>query len=163
MSPSNLFPIKFWKFLAISVGGGCCDLKLCSHQIYSKMLRQFSKGSLVSILSESSKIHILIKLLHRSIWFNLCWFLVPCSECLLVLLPAVQLYTVLVLRSLGMKYFSFANVGMPVLGVTHISNLPTVCVIMKLSSRLIHPVMSKCQICQKSMFITSDIKLVQEF
>ena len=116
MSPSNLFAIKFWKFLAISFGGGCCDLTLCSHQIYSKMLRQFSKGSLVSVLSESSKIHILIKLLHRSIWFNLCRFLVPCSECLLVLLPAVQLYNVLVLSYLDMKYVSFANVSTPVLG-----------------------------------------------
>ena len=40
--------------------------------MYSKMLRQFSKGSLISISSESSKIHLLIKVLYRPIWFNLC-------------------------------------------------------------------------------------------
>ena len=40
--------------------------------MYSKMLRQFSKGSLISISSESSKIHLLIKVLCRPIWFNLC-------------------------------------------------------------------------------------------
>ena len=34
--------------------------------MYSKMLRQFSKGSLISISSESSKI------LYKLIWFNLC-------------------------------------------------------------------------------------------
>ena len=47
-------------------------------------------------------------------------------------------------------------------GITHISNLPTVCVKMTLNSRPTHPVpfTSKCQICRKSMFITSDIKLV---
>ena len=37
----------------------------------SKMLRKFSKGSLMSIPSESSKISLLIKVLHRPIWFNL--------------------------------------------------------------------------------------------
>ena len=40
--------------------------------MYSKMLRQFSKGSLISISSESSKIHLLIKVLYRHIWFNIC-------------------------------------------------------------------------------------------
>ena len=40
--------------------------------MYSKMLRQFSKGSLISISSESSKIHLLIKVLYRHIQFNLC-------------------------------------------------------------------------------------------
>ena len=40
--------------------------------MYSKILRQFSKGSLISISSESSKIHLLIKVLYRHIWFNLC-------------------------------------------------------------------------------------------
>ena len=32
--------------------------------MYSKMLRQFSKGSLISISSESSKVHLLIKVLY---------------------------------------------------------------------------------------------------
>ena len=88
--------------------------------------------------------------------------IIPRSECLLVLLAAVQLYNVLVLRSLDMKYFSFANVSISVLGVTHISNLLTVCMKMMLSSRPTHPVpfTSKCQICQKLMSITSNIKLV---
>ena len=40
--------------------------------MYSKMLRQFSKGSLISISSESSKIHLLIRVLCRPIWFNFC-------------------------------------------------------------------------------------------
>ena len=62
MSLSNLFPIKFWKFLV-----GCFDSKLLqiiighllksvnkkselsSHQMYSKM---FSKGRLISILAK---------------------------------------------------------------------------------------------------------------
>ena len=48
--------------------------------------------------------------------------------CLLVLLVAVQLSNVLVLRSLDIKYFSFVNVSIPASGVTHILNLPTVCV-----------------------------------
>ena len=49
--------------------------ELSSHQTYSKMLRQFSKGSLISISSESSKIHLLIEALYRNIWFNLClWY-----------------------------------------------------------------------------------------
>ena len=38
-------------------------------------------------------------------------FRVPRSECLLMLLAAVQLYDVLVLRPLDMKYSSFANVS----------------------------------------------------
>ena len=40
-------------------------------------------------------------------------FLVPCSECLLALLAAVEFY-VLELRSLDMKYFCFTNVSTPV-------------------------------------------------
>ena len=40
--------------------------------MYSKMLRQFSKRSLISISSELSKIHLLIKVLYRHFWFNLC-------------------------------------------------------------------------------------------
>ena len=36
------------------------------------MLRQFSKESLISISSESSKIHLLIKALYRHIWLSLC-------------------------------------------------------------------------------------------
>ena len=88
--------------------------ELCSYQICSKMLRQFSKGSLISISPESSKTHIFIKVLYKSIWLNLCRFLVTYSECPLVLFPVVQLYNVLGLRSLEMKYFSFANVSIPV-------------------------------------------------
>ena len=38
--------------------------------MYSKMLRQLNKGSLISISSESLKIHLLIKVLYRPIWFN---------------------------------------------------------------------------------------------
>ena len=41
-------------------------------------------------------------------------YLAPRSECLLVLLAAVQIYNVLVLRSLDMNYFSFVNVTLPV-------------------------------------------------
>ena len=78
-------------------------------------------------------------------------FLVPLSECLLLLLAAEQLYNVLVFRSLDMNYFSFANVSIPVYGVSQISNLPTFFMKMMLSSRPTHPVTftSKCQICQK--------------
>ena len=90
-----------------------------------------------------------------SIWLNLCrrYFLFH---------TAVQLYNVLVLRSLDMKYFSFANVSIPMKGVTHISNLLMVCVKMTLSFRPTNPVLftSKWQICQKTIFITSDINLV---
>ena len=83
-------------------------------------------------------------------------FLVLYSECLLVFLAAVQLYNFLIFRPLDMRYFSFANVSIPVKGVTHIFNLPKVCVKMMRSSRPTHPVpfTSKCQICGKSMFIT---------
>ena len=49
------------------------------------------------------------------IWFNICrqYFYVPRSECLFVLLAAVQLYSVLVITYLDMKYFSFTNVSIP--------------------------------------------------
>ena len=40
--------------------------------MYSRMLRQFSKRSLISISSESSKTNLLIKVLYRPIWLNLC-------------------------------------------------------------------------------------------
>ena len=51
------------------------------------------QGSLISILTGSSKICLWVKVL--CIWFNLCWrFLVPCSPC--VISSAVQLYYVLV-------------------------------------------------------------------
>ena len=51
------------------------------------------QGSLISILTGSSKICLLVRVL--CIWFNLCWrFLVPCSPC--VISSAVQLYYVLV-------------------------------------------------------------------
>ena len=76
----NLASIKFVKFLAIIWVVGCFDSKLLkinirhllkselsSHQMYSKKLRQFSKGSLVSISSESSKINLLLKFLDRHI------------------------------------------------------------------------------------------------
>ena len=82
--------------------------ELSSHQIYSKMLRQFSKGSLTSVSLEWSKIHLLIKVLYRHIWFNLCRrylsFHAPN-----VLLAAVQLYNVLVLRSFDMKIFQLCQ------------------------------------------------------
>ena len=72
-----------------------------------------------------------------------------------MLLAPVQLYDVLVLKSLHMKYFSFANVSIPVQVITQISNLPAVFM------RPTHPVRltPKCQIYQKPMFITLDIKL----
>ena len=49
------------------------------------------------------------------------------------------------------------------LGAIHISNFPTVCVKMTLRFRTSHPVplTLKCQICQKLMFITANIKLVR--
>ena len=52
-----------------------CGLKgseLITHQMYSKILRQFSNRGLISISSESSKIHLLITVLYRSIWNELC-------------------------------------------------------------------------------------------
>ena len=121
--------------------------------MYYKMLRQFSKGSLISISSEPSKIHFLIKVLYRHFWFNLCrqYFLFYTLNISLLLAP-VQLYNVLVLKSLQMKYFSFANVSIPVQGVTQISNLPAVFM------RPTHPVRLTPK-CQKLMFITFDIKL----
>ena len=50
------------------------------------------------------------------IWFKLCrqYFHVPRSECLFVLLAAVQLYSVSVITYLDMKYSSFTNVSIPV-------------------------------------------------
>ena len=131
--------------------------------MYSKILRQFSKESLTSISTELSKIVLLIKFLYRPIWFNICrQYSLFHALNVSLLLAAVQIYDVLVLRPLDMKYFSIANVSIPVQGVTHISNLPTVCVKMMLSSRPIHtvPFTPKCQISQKSMFITSDTKLM---
>ena len=85
-------------------------LKVCELKVWVR------KGSLISISSESSKIYLLIKVLYRPIWFNdiQTMFIVPRSECLLMLLAAVQLYNVSVLRSLGMKYFSFVNVSISV-------------------------------------------------
>ena len=71
--------------------------------MYSEMLRQFRKGSPILISSESSKIHVLIKVLYMSVWFNLCRFLVPYSECVCAISSSA---TVLVLRSLGMKCFT---------------------------------------------------------
>ena len=107
--------------------------------MYSKISKHFSKESLVSISSESSKVHLLIKVLYRHIQFNLCrrYLLFHTLNVSLVLLASVQLY-VLAIRPLDTKYFSCAIVITRVLGVTHISNLPTVCVKMILSSRPTH-------------------------
>ena len=152
MSPGNLFPMKFWKFQPTTFWWGCYDSKilkiiishlsnsenhrseLSSHQMYSKMLRQFSKGSLISISSESLKIHLLIKVLYRSNLFNLSRqysFSLNVSFCY----KQQWISSVLVLRSLDIKCFSFANVR------------PT------------HPVpfTSKSQIWGKLMLITSGI------
>ena len=49
-----------------------CELKVWINQMSSKMLKQYSKWSLISISSESSSIHLLIKVLYRPIWFNFC-------------------------------------------------------------------------------------------
>ena len=122
---------------------------LNSHQMYSKMLRQFSKGSLISISSESSKIHFLIKVLHSHIWINLCrrYFLFQALNVSLCY-HSSSATLVWVLRSLDMKYFNFANVS--VRGHSHIK-LPTISMKMMLSSRptlLVH-FTSKCKICQK--------------
>ena len=95
--------------------------------MYSKTLRQFSKGSVISVSSESSKIHLLSKVLYRPIWFKLF------RRYLLFHALNVSL------SFLDMKYFSFANIIIPVSGVTHILNLPTVCVKMMLSSRPTNP------------------------
>ena len=85
--------------------------EVSSHHMYSKMLRQFSKGSLMSISSESSKIHLLIKVLYSHIWFNLCRrYSLFHNLNISVLLAAVQLYNVLVLRSLDMKYSTLPKI-----------------------------------------------------
>ena len=102
---------KFWQIFKLSQ----VATELSSHKMYSKMLRQFSKESLISIPSESSKIHLLIKVLHRHVWFNLCrWYFSCYALNFSLLLEAVQLYYVLVLRSLHMNYYSFVNVSIPV-------------------------------------------------
>ena len=44
-----------------------------------------------------------------------------------MLLAAVELYNALVLGFLDMKYFSFDNVSITVLGVTQTLNLPNLC------------------------------------
>ena len=44
-----------------------------------------------------------------------------------MLLAAVELYNALVLEFLEMKYFSFDNVSITVLGVTQTLNLPNLC------------------------------------
>ena len=50
--------------------------KVCElNQIYSKILRQFSKGSLISVSLEPSKIRILIKVLYWSFWLTFADFL----------------------------------------------------------------------------------------
>ena len=83
MPLSNLFPIKFpniwqqhifWvRFLWLKIIKNYIShlLKfvnqrpeLSSNQMYYKMLRQLSKGSLISISSESWKIHLLINVLY---------------------------------------------------------------------------------------------------
>ena len=89
--------------------------------MYSKMLRQFSKGSLISISSEPSKIHLLIKVLYRHIWFNLCrrYFLFHALNVSLCY-HSSSATLVLVLRSLDMKYFNFANLS--VRGNSHIKS-----------------------------------------
>ena len=127
MSPSNLFPITFWKFPAICFGCDCYDSKLLEintnhllksvswrHQMYSKMLRQFSKVLLnfIRVIKHSSfNQSFLLAYLVEPLQTI---FLAPCSECLLTLLAAVPIYIVLVLRFLDMKCFSFANVSIPV-------------------------------------------------
>ena len=115
MSPNNLFPIKFWRFMAISFGWGCYNWKLLKMtqnyyqsplkvnelkvwdkqppDVFQNVKTVQQQGSLISILTGSSKICLLVRVL--CIWFNLCWrFLVPCSPC--VISSAVQLYYVLV-------------------------------------------------------------------
>ena len=48
----------FWmRLLWLKTIKNCCKSEVSSHQIYSKMLRQFSKASLISISSQSLKIH----------------------------------------------------------------------------------------------------------
>ena len=56
-SPLKVCKLKFWVKLPPDV---------------FKMSRKFSKGSLISISSDLSKNHLLIKVLYRPIWFNLC-------------------------------------------------------------------------------------------
>ena len=113
-----IFSQKFWKLMALSFEWGCYGSKflktiisyllksvnlrseLGSHQMYSK-----SKGSLISISSESSKIHRLTfadDISCSTLWMS------PCG------IGSSFIMNVLVLRFLDMKYFSFANVSIPV-------------------------------------------------
>ena len=86
------------------------------------------------------------------IWFNLCrrYFLFHALNVSCVISSSATLQC-LILKFLDMKYCSFVNVSIPVYRITHILNLPIVCMKMMLSSRPTHPVpfTSKCQICQK--------------
>ena len=129
MFPSNLFPAKFWKFLAILFKS---PFKVCNLKVWVKYppdvfqnvkTVQQRKPNLNFI--RVIKIHLLIKVLYMHIWFNPLQtiFLVPQSECLLVLLAVVQLYSLSVIGlsatlkyiwSLDMKYISFANVSISV-------------------------------------------------
>ena len=51
MSPSNLFPIKFWKFLAVSFGSGYYDSKTIKND--SKIFK--------SPCSESHELRVWVK------------------------------------------------------------------------------------------------------
>ena len=116
--------------------------------MYSKMLRQFSKGSLTSISSESSKIYLLIKVLYRPFWCNICRqnFL---FHALNITLRYQQQCSFIMSQYLRLQTLN--NSALPMCNtcvrVTHISNLPTVNVKMTLSSRPTHlvPFTSKCQ------------------
>ena len=85
--------------------------------MYSKMLTQFSKRILISI--SNFFINLSGLTFADDISCSMLW-MSPC-----VISSSATLY-VLVLRSLDMKNFSFANFSIPVYGVTQISNLPTV-------------------------------------
>ena len=90
----------------------------------------------IRVIKNSSSIRVL----YRSIWFNLGRQYLLFHTLSPWVISTCFISTVLVLRSLDMKYFRFANVSIPMEGVTHISNLPTVCLNMMLSSRPTQPV-----------------------
>ena len=80
------------------------------------------QGSLISISLESSKIHLLMKVVYM--WFNLCRrFLVPCSECLLKLVQLNVLVTKL------LKTWNISTLPMLVYW-------PRFCIVLKLSLAL---------------------------
>ena len=133
--------------------------------MYSKMLRQFSKESLISISSESSKIQLLvifffcIGLFGLTFAGNISCSMFWMSSCVISSSATFQCLNTQVFRH---KIFQLCQCCYTrVRGHSHIESSHGLCQNdVKFQTNPPIPFTSKCQICRKSMFITSGIKLV---